>query len=76
MTPLFSPRPHPQRRGRGFIQAKQEKRTSAAASPAELPSFEDLGLDGLRREWRRLYHCDPPRISRDLLLRGIGYRLQ
>jgi hypothetical protein len=33
-------------------------------------------LDDLRREWRRLYHRDPPRISRDLLIREIGYRLQ
>ena len=35
-----------------------------------------LSLDELRREWRRLYHSEPPRISRDLLVRGIGYRLQ
>jgi hypothetical protein len=33
-------------------------------------------LDELRREWRRLYRCEPPRISRDLLLRGIAYRRQ
>jgi Protein of unknown function (DUF2924) len=33
-------------------------------------------LDELRREWRRLYHHDPPRISRDLLTLGIAYRLQ
>ena len=30
----------------------------------------------LRREWRRLYHYDPPRISRDLLILGIAHRLQ
>ena len=33
-------------------------------------------LDELRREWRRLYQSDAPRISRDLLILGIGYRLQ
>jgi hypothetical protein len=33
-------------------------------------------LDKLRREWRRLYRCKPPRISRDLLFRGIAYRRQ
>jgi Protein of unknown function (DUF2924) len=33
-------------------------------------------LDELRREWRRLYHNDPPRISRDLLVLGVAYRLQ
>ena len=32
--------------------------------------------DELRREWRLLYRSEPPRISRDLLIRGIGYRLQ
>ncbi len=42
-------------------------------------SEEDLAhasLDPLRREWRRLYHSQPPRISRDLLIRGIAYRRQ
>jgi hypothetical protein len=33
-------------------------------------------LDKLRGEWRRLYRSKPPRISRDLLLRGIAYRRQ
>jgi hypothetical protein len=32
--------------------------------------------DELRREWRRLYNDDPPRISRDLLILGIAYRRQ
>ena len=36
----------------------------------------DPSLGELRREWRRLYHNDPPRISRDLLVLGITYRLQ
>jgi hypothetical protein len=35
------------------------------------PSPEEL-----RREWRRLYSNDPPRISRDLLILGIAYRRQ
>ena len=39
-------------------------------------SMDGASLDGLRQEWRRLYHREPPRISRDLLIRGIGYRLQ
>lgn len=43
---------------------------------SSLPALEGLSLDELRREWRRLYHSEPPRISRDLLRRGIGYRLQ
>jgi hypothetical protein len=38
--------------------------------------LRSLDLEGLRREWRRLYHKEPPRISRDLLVLGLGYRLQ
>jgi hypothetical protein len=33
-------------------------------------------LDGVRAEWRRLYRSESPRISRNLLLRGIAYRCQ
>ena len=47
-----------------------------SARPIELPAFGGLSLDELRREWRRLYRSAPPRISRDLLMRGIGYRRQ
>ena len=39
-------------------------------------SGRGASLDKLRGEWRRLYRCEPPRISRDLLLRGIAYRRQ
>lgn len=46
------------------------------STAGELSALARLPLDELRREWRRLYHRDPPRISRDLLIRGIGYRLQ
>ena len=43
----------------------------------DLSSLEDLlSIGDLRREWRRLYCSEPPRLSRDLLMRGIGYRLQ
>jgi DUF2924 family protein len=45
-------------------------------APAELPVLGGATLDDLRREWRRLYCSEPPRISRDLLIRGIGYRVQ
>ena len=38
--------------------------------------FVKGSLDELRREWRRLYHNNPPRISRDLLILGIAYRRQ
>jgi hypothetical protein len=45
--------------------------------PAEIARLERLAIDRLRNEWRRLYQTSPPkRLSRDLLLRGIAYRLQ
>jgi Protein of unknown function (DUF2924) len=48
--------------------------TRAIAS--EIDRFRSLGLEDLRREWRRLNHAEPPRISRDLLVLALGYRLQ
>ena len=42
----------------------------------ELDRIRSLGVDDLRIEWRRLYHSDPPRISRDLLVLALGYRVQ
>jgi hypothetical protein len=47
-----------------------------SANSAELPVPASTSLDELRQEWRRLFYCEPPRLSRDLLVRGIGYRLQ
>lgn len=35
-----------------------------------------LGKEALRLEWHQLYQTDAPRISRDLLVLGLGYRLQ
>ena len=44
---------------------------------AELDRLDGLTLFELRNEWRRLYRMAPPmRLSRDLTLRGIAYRLQ
>jgi hypothetical protein len=46
------------------------------AIEGEIAGLRSLGLEDLRREWRRLYDSDAPRISRDLLILGLGYRLQ
>ena len=44
---------------------------------AELTWLEALTNFELRAEWRRLHHMQPPKsLSRDLLLRGITYRIQ
>jgi Protein of unknown function (DUF2924) len=45
-------------------------------SPRSPHALDDASLDELRCEWRRLYRSEPLRISRDLLIRGVGYRLQ
>jgi hypothetical protein len=45
--------------------------------PTEIVRLDGLAIEGLRNEWRRLYQTPPPkRLSRDILLRGIAYRLQ
>jgi len=44
---------------------------------AELARLEALTNFELRVEWRRLHHMQPPKsLSRDLLLRGITYKIQ
>lgn len=50
--------------------------TKTPASQTPQPVQVDMNLDELRREWQRLYNNDPPKISRDLLVLGIAYRLQ
>ena len=42
----------------------------------EIGRLRSLGLEELRLEWRRLHHGDPPRLSRDLLILALSYRLQ
>jgi hypothetical protein len=56
----------------------------AADSPAatavidtRITALEAMTTADLRIEWRRLYRTTPPiRLSRDLLLRGVAYKVQ
>jgi DUF2924 family protein len=41
-----------------------------------LEALPALSSDELRKEWRRIYRSQPPRLSRDLLIRAIAYRIQ
>jgi hypothetical protein len=41
-----------------------------------LARFETLDLSAMRQEWRRLYRTEPPRLSRDLMMRALAYRVQ
>jgi hypothetical protein len=44
---------------------------------SEIARLESLTKDDLRAEWRRLHQTPPPRrLSRDILLRGIAYKVQ
>jgi hypothetical protein len=43
---------------------------------SEIGALERAGVIVLRVEWRRLFGSDPPRLSRDLLVRALAYRVQ
>ncbi len=48
-----------------------------AALPDQLAALATMSPDQLRAEWRRVYPTPPPpRLTPDLLRRGIAYRLQ
>jgi hypothetical protein len=51
-------------------------KAASRAIESEINRLRSLALDELRGEWRRLYASEPPQISRDLLILGLGYRLQ
>jgi hypothetical protein len=48
----------------------------SGAIEGDIDRLRSLDLARLRREWQRLYHREPPRLSRDLFILGLGYRLQ
>jgi hypothetical protein len=49
----------------------------AVSVAVELTRLADLTIFELRREWWRLHRMPPPmRLSRELLVRGITYKLQ
>ncbi len=49
---------------------------SASQLSDHLAVLPTLSLGDLRLEWRRLFRADPPRLSRDMMMRAIAYRLQ
>jgi hypothetical protein len=44
--------------------------------PDKIAGLAELTSQQLREEWRRLYRSQPPRLSRDLLIRTVAYRIQ
>ena len=65
----------------GGCQAPGDAEAAATSSTApslqsRLERLQELDGSALRDEWRRVCRSDPPRISRDLLLRALAYRVQ
>src|SRR5262252_8750099 len=59
--------------GAGMSRAIQDA-TACREALARLPALE---LGELRQQWRALYKTEPsPRLSRELLLRAVAYRMQ
>ncbi len=51
--------------------------TTADVVTARLQALEQMDYAPLRSEWRRLYRAPPPkRVSRDLLLLGVAWKIQ
>src|SRR6266436_843873 len=70
-------------RKRTHLPARDTATTVAAATPTRhdelsqrIAALSGLTAQQLRDEWRRLYRGQPPRLSRDLLIRSIAYRMQ
>jgi Protein of unknown function (DUF2924) len=43
---------------------------------SEIGALQQAGVIALRAEWRRRFGSEPPRLSRDLLVRALAYRVQ
>ena len=51
--------------------------TCISGVAAQLEALPNLSMAELRAEWRRRFRSPPPnRLSRDLLTRGIAYKIQ
>ena len=63
--------------GRTSIERKLASEPKAADTIADrIAALVALPDAALREEWRKVYKSPPPRLSPDLLRRGIAYRLQ
>jgi transposase len=62
-------------RKRTRLPAQGKVTTQDEASP-RIAVLNELTAQQLRDEWRRLHRGQPPRLSRDLLIRTIAYRMQ
>jgi hypothetical protein len=73
-TPRHSP--HAGSEPRQDLSAPASDRAPGSDVADRLARLETLDLSAMRQEWRRLYRAEPPRLSRDLMMRALGYRIQ
>lgn len=60
-----------------FQSASTRPRAGSETLGAELAALRAMDATTLRAAWRRLYRSDPPRsMRRDLLARGVAWKLQ
>lgn len=65
----------PDREGPGRLASRAGR--EAGETDALIARLADLPTRDLRAQWVRLYHAEPtPRLSRDLLVRGIAWKIQ
>jgi hypothetical protein len=83
--PAIAPRPSPQLRGTRLTRVRSHgkicRRPASDRAPGSdvadrLARLETLDLSAMRQDWRRLYRAEPPRLSRDLMMRALAYRIQ
>jgi hypothetical protein len=56
---------------------KRKILASPAALIREIEELQEATSANLKERWRALYRSEPPRrISRDLLIRALAYRIQ
>ena len=55
------------------VAASPPGSTSQVSNRLEV--LAELSVSDLRLECRRLFRADPPRLSRDIMMRAIAYRL-
>jgi hypothetical protein len=62
---------------RGSARSRTGTTPAAPSSKqAQVSPRDSSSLNELREEYRRLFHTEAPKLSRDLLVRAIGYRRQ
>src|SRR5260370_10914092 len=69
-------RKRPQLPARDAATAVATNSTGRHELSQRIGALNELTAQQLRDEWRRLYRGQPPRLSPDLLIRTIAYRMQ